>query len=168
MNNKTSVVLGFFTLSFFSFAHTVTANNIDVVRLSEPVLVTQESEIFGSIPNPDLKKLSLTELLENAEQNQGHQYLVNTKITKVCQKKGCFFIAQEAQHAIRVSFKNYGFFIPSDSSNKQVKMTGELVQIERAPAQAKHFKDDLKTDSSALSAGVVYEFVADSIVIPKA
>ena len=46
-------------------------------------------------------------------------------------------------------------------------MTGELVQIERAPAQAKHFKDDLKTDSTALSAGVVYEFVADSIVIPK-
>ncbi|GBL05951.1 DUF4920 domain-containing protein [Glaciecola sp. KUL10] len=167
MNIKASVLLGCFTLTFVSFAQAVVADSNKVVRLSEPVLVTKESETFGAVPNNDLKKLSLTELMESAQQNVGHQYLVATKITKVCQKKGCFFIAQEAQHAIRVSFKDYGFFIPSDSSNKQVKMTGELVQIERAPAQAKHFKDDLKTDSSALNAGVVYEFVADSIVIPK-
>jgi hypothetical protein len=168
MNIKSTLIVGCFALTLAGFAQPIFANSNKVVRLSEPVLVTKESETFGAIPNNDLKKLSLTELMENAQRNVGQQYLVDTKISKVCQKKGCFFIAQEAQHAIRVSFKEYGFFIPSDSSNKQVKMTGELVQIERAPAQVKHFKDDLKTDSSALSAGVVYEFVADSIVIPKA
>ena len=167
MNIKSTLIVGCFALTLAGFAQPIFANSNKVVRLSEPVLVTKESETFGAIPNNDLKKLSLTELMENAQRNVGQQYLVDTKISKVCQKKGCFFIAQEAQHAIRVSFKEYGFFIPSDSSNKQVKMTGELVQIERAPAQVKHFKDDLKTDSSALSAGVVYEFVADSIVIPK-
>ena len=94
MNIKASIIFGCIAISLVSFAKPVIATSDDVVRLSEPVLVTKESETFGAIPNHDLKKLSLTELMENAEQNLGYQYLVDTKITKVCQKKGCFFIAQ--------------------------------------------------------------------------
>lgn len=134
----------------------------DVTRLSQPVSEDAQSETFGALMDNDVALTTLTTLMEKGSNKP---FRLTTRIAKVCQKKGCFFIAQENEHVIRVAFKDYGFFIPTDASGKTVTLMGELVKTKRSKAQADHFNQDLGTHT--LADGEVFEILASSIVIPK-
>lgn len=143
-----------------------------VIRLSEPVYNDSSSEHFGKRINDTLPRVSLAELSVNSDKYLDAPFLMTSRIAKVCQKKGCFFIAQEGKHTIRVAFKDYGFFIPTDSSDKTMTLEGRLIKREMTTAQAEHFNSDLsKPDDNAkpvanFKAGVVYEIVAEGVRIP--
>lgn len=138
--------------------------NADNIRLSEPVVVDAQSETFGQRLDISLPKVSISELATQPQSHLQKPFQVQARIAKVCQKKGCFFIAQQNEHVIRVSFKDYEFFIPTDSSNKTVTLNGELVKKQLSEKQAAHFNSDLKSNS--VKSGVVYEIVANSVRIP--
>lgn len=137
------------------------------VRLSEPVAQDDTSETFGTVLDTSLPALNLARLLGSPEKYKGKPFQLETRISQVCQKKGCFFIAQQEQHIVRVSFQDYSFFIPTDSSGKTVILAGELIQKELSVKQAEHFNKDLKDDSNLLNSGTVYEIVANSVKIPR-
>jgi hypothetical protein len=139
----------------------------ETIRLSEPVVQDENSETFGAAIDNSLTKTDLASLLTAPNEQLGKAILLETKISKVCQKKGCFFIAQQDGHTARVSFRDYGFFIPTDSGGKTVLLAGELVEKQMTQEQAEHFASDIKSDSEVLKAGKVYEIVADSIRIPR-
>ena len=139
----------------------------ETLRLSEPVAQDAQSETFGVKLDNSLPKLSMKSLVTDSYSHLAKSFQVEARIAKVCQKKGCFFIAQKDQHILRVSFRDYGFFIPTDSSGKTVTLTGELVQKDISPEQAAHFKADLKSETDMVKPGVVYEIVADSVKIPR-
>ena len=136
------------------------------IRLSEPVVKDANSETFGAPLDSSIEKVSLKALVSEPEEHVGKPIQVETKIAKVCQKKGCFFIAQYEDKVLRVSFKDYGFFIPTDAGGKTVLLAGELIKKEMSPEQAEHFKQDLQTESDAIKPGVVYEIVANSVKVP--
>lgn len=140
----------------------------DEIRLSEPTLSDELTETFGQPVNEKVTQYSLVELAVNGEQYLKKDFILETRIAKVCQKKGCFFIAQEGKHTLRVSFKDYSFFIPTGSSDKTVLLQGRLVQKQLSPEQAKHFNSDLRDGTTELKSGVVYEIVASGVKIPKA
>jgi hypothetical protein len=137
------------------------------IRLSSPTAFDSNSETFGQIFDDSKADLDLVTLMKDPSKYLGQQLVVKTSIAKVCQKKGCFFIAQQNQSMLRVSFKDYSFFIPTDSSGKTVTLAGELVEKQVTPAQAAHFSADLNTESVALKAGKAYEIVASGIQIPR-
>ena len=139
----------------------------NTLRLSEPVTQTAQSETFGVELDNSLPKLSMQDLVTNSPAHLTKGFQVEARIARVCQKKGCFFIAQQDQHILRVSFRDYGFFIPTDSNGKTVILAGELVQKELSLEQVAHFKADLKSDTAMVTPGVVYEIVADSVKIPR-
>lgn len=139
----------------------------DTIRLSEPVVQTDKTETFGSEVNTRLPEVTLATLTSNPDTYLEQPFLLKTRVAKVCQKKGCFFIAQQGNDIIRVSFKDYGFFIPTDSSDKTVTLTGQLVKKMMSEAQAAHFRQDINDENTSLKAGEVYEIVADSVRIPK-
>jgi len=147
----------FVFLSAVSFA--------DGVRLSEPVASDDKTETFGAPFDQSQTESSLSALLQNPNEALGKTYKLQTRIGKVCQKKGCFFIAQEGSQVVRVSFKDYGFFIPTDANGKTVQLIGELVKKEMSEEQAAHFNEDL--GNKAFQAGDVFEFIASSVKIPK-
>jgi hypothetical protein len=146
----------------------VVATNIyaDVIRLSKPVAENATSETFGTQFDSQSKALSLSEVMNATESYQAEPFLLQTEIAKVCQKKGCFFIARDAGHAVRVSFKDYGFFIPTDASGKTVLLQGELVAKNVTDKQAAHFNKDLG-EGASLTKGPTFEIVASGITIPK-
>lgn len=154
-----------FTL--FCFASLSTLASSDEVRLSEPTISDELSETFGAPVDEAVKQYSLVELAVNGDQHLDKDFILETRIAKVCQKKGCFFIAQEGKHSLRVSFKDYGFFIPTGSSDKVVLLQGRLVEKRLSQKQAEHFNSDLRDGSASLKAGVVYEIVASGVKIPK-
>lgn len=140
----------------------------ETIRLSQPVASTATSETFGSTLNTELPKVTLANLMTNSNAHMNNEFLLETRIAKVCQKKGCFFIAQQEEHVVRVSFLDYGFFLPTDSSGKTVTLSGKLIEKQMSEEQAAHFKSDLQdsTANSAIKAGKVYEIVASSVQVP--
>lgn len=155
-----------FILPAFITLFMTTSLAAEPLRLSEPVATNATSETFGIVLNTDLPMVSLSTLAEESKEYVGKSFQLETNISKVCQKKGCFFIAQQNEHVIRVSFKDYGFFIPTDSSGKTVILAGQLIQKEMTQKQAEHFNSDLQANSDTIKPGVVYEIVADSVQIP--
>ena len=139
-----------------------------IVRLSEPVVVTDDYETFGRPLIVDTDVLSLVGVMNNAEALVDQRVLVEARVSKVCQKKGCFFIAKDGDTVVRVSFRDYGFFVPTDIGSKTVLLEGSLVKVARSPEQAAHLKEDVGNDDAPLDAGVVYEIVADAVRVPKA
>lgn len=139
----------------------------EVVRLSEPVEVTETHEVFGAAMPDQATAISLGELVADAEARQGQDVVVKTRVAKVCQKKGCFFIAQEGANSARITFKDYSFFIPSDAGGKQVMLAGTFSRKPVSAEQAAHYAEDLGEPVEQAAAGWEYAIVATSVSIPK-
>jgi hypothetical protein len=139
-----------------------------VVRLSEPVEATATYEVFGAPLQDKEAGLSLQEIIERESDFAGQEVRVSTRIAKVCQKKGCFFIATEGDAWARITFADYGFFIPTDSGGKQVTLVGAFSRQELTQEQAAHYKKDLGEQPSEKDvAPFEYSIVATSVLIPR-
>ena len=150
------------------FAPAIAADSgAPVIRLSEPVETTAEAETFGTPFVESSSLIELTALLDNTDQYLGRPVSVSARVAQVCQKKGCFFIAQDGDATIRVSFKDYGFFVPTDIGGRRVTLAGELVRRDLSADQADHYNADLGGTDKAVQAGVVYEIVATSVRVPR-
>ena len=139
----------------------------DTVRLSEPVTVTAEYEIFGEPMESTEPGISLTEALNRGDELKGQEIRLTTRVSKVCQKKGCFFIAHEDALMARVTFADYSFFVPTDSAGKPVTLIGTLIRQELSVEQADHYSEDLGEASSAQQPTVEYAIVATSVLLPR-
>lgn len=138
-----------------------------VIRLSEPVEQTADSESFGAPLNESIPMVALDELASDGGKYVGRSVRVAARVAEVCQKKGCFFIAQEGSSVVRISFKDYGFFVPTDISGKRVTFTGEVVARELTVEEATHYAEDLAAAEPPVTPGKVYEIIADSVRVPR-
>jgi len=138
-----------------------------VTRLSEPVEVTATHEIFGSTLPEAGAPLSLGDLMKDKQTYLDQEVMVETRIAKVCQKKGCFFVAQEGPSTARVSFKDYGFFIPTDSGGKNVVLLGTFSRKSISEEQAEHYAADLGETAAPKPEMFEYSIVASAVKIPR-
>lgn len=143
------------------------AEEAGVIRLSEPVEKTADSETFGSSLDQSVPAVALGQIVADAESYVGAPVRVEAQVSQVCQKKGCFFIAKDGASVMRVSFKDYGFFVPTDISGKYVTLVGRVVARELTSEQAEHFAADLGESAAPLEAGKTYEIVATSVRVPR-
>lgn len=154
-----------FALVLASF--TTLALAAEVVRLSEPVQVTDTHEIFGA-PLPEAgQPIGLDDLLASSADYEGKDVLLTTRIAKVCQKKGCFFVAQHGADTVRVTFNDYSFFIPSDSGGKTVTLAGTFTRKPLSAEEAAHLAADLGEAPPENPPAFEYAIVATSVSIPK-
>jgi len=106
------------------------------------------------------------EVLDNPKSYLGGSLAIKTEVSKVCQKKGCFFIAQQGKQTIRVSFKDYDFFVPTNVAGQQVMLVGEIKKHDVTDAQAQHLSNDLG-QKGRIKGGVQYQIIASSVKVPK-
>ncbi len=140
----------------------------EAVRLSEPVESTAAFDVFGAPLRDKKPGLSLKEVIEHESDHAGREVRVSTRIAKVCQKKGCFFIATEGDASARITFADYGFFIPTDSGGKQVTLVGTFSRQSLTPGQAEHIREDLGEGAGESgSSPFEYSIVATSVLIPR-
>lgn len=95
-----------------------------------------------------------------------------TKVKEVCKVKGCWMIVElpnEEQAMVR--FKDYGFFMPMDISNKEVILNGMAFVEEMSVADQQHYAEDAgqkKEDVAKINAPKrTYSFVADGVLVPN-
>ena len=143
------------------------AGETRVIRLSEPVAQTDDFETFGALLDESVPMIALEKLAQDGGDFLGRPVRVTARVAQVCQKKGCFFIAREGNSVVRISFKDYGFFVPTDIGGKRVTLVGEVVAREVTPDEAAHYAEDLGTAGSPVEPGMVYEIVATSVRVPR-
>jgi len=94
-------------------------------------------------------------------------FKVEGMIEKVCQMKGCWMtLRNDADVIIRVTFKDYGFFIPKDVNGKKVIIEGEASKELLDEDLAKHFADDEGVEYKESMRSTV-SFVAHGVLIAK-
>jgi len=142
------------------------ADRENVIRLSEPVESTPEYETFGAPIDLSVARVALEDIATDGDSYVEKTVRVETRVSKVCQKKGCFFIAQQGDSIVRVSFKDYSFFVPTDISGKRVMLVGEVIANELSPEKAEHLAEDLGESEASVKPGREYTIVASSVRVP--
>ncbi len=71
------------------------------------------------------------------------------------------------KEAVRVTFKDYGFFVPKDIVGKKVRIQGKLTEKTMSVKEQKHYLEDEgapKTELAKITEPkFVYEFIADGV-----
>ncbi len=75
--------------------------------------------------------------------------LVRGRISDVCQKKGCWTVLSQGEANVRVRFKDYGFFLPSDSSGKQAYVEGVVKLETLSEKSARHYARESQSGNAA-------------------
>ncbi len=98
---------------FFSCGNAQTANQGD-------------NKHFGATITPD-NAITYDELIPKMATTDSLAVKVTGKVSEVCQKKGCWMTLvsdQPGNPDMRVTFKNYAFFMPKDLAGKRVVVDG--------------------------------------------
>jgi hypothetical protein len=102
--------------------------------------------------------VSLSKIFSDPAQYNGKKVTVSGLITKVCKKKGCWFVMQTGpnqEQFMRVTMHNYGFFVPKDCDGKQAVVQGVFRSIEVPESARKHLAEDGKEDPSKIKGSAV-------------
>ena len=110
----------------------------------EPTKVEGAKSFYGSeisLENP----LSLTDLTKKMESNDSLvDVLVEGEIVETCAVKGCWMtIANNESEDLRVRFKDYGFFVPTEGAGgKKVAFRGKATKSSESVEMQHHYIDD--------------------------
>lgn len=136
-----SLLLGFCVTAFLSacaqspqnlgdgkhFGNTITAEN-----------ATAYDEVMGKMATTDSMSMKVT-----------------GKVKEVCQKKGCWMTLvsdQPGYPEMRVTFKDYAFFMPKDLSGKRVVVEG-FARVETTSVDVlRHYAEDAKKSPEEIAA----------------
>ena len=157
----------FHTLLFITLAAAPLTASAEphAVRLSAPVEVGADYEVFGAALPDSTHVLRLAELIENSDQYLGEEVTVETRIAKVCQKKGCFFVAHDGAATARITFRDYGFFIPTDSGGRKARLFGTFARKPLTQEKADHYAEDAGEEPAPVSQPFEYSIVASGVKI---
>ncbi|MEM8983895.1 MAG: DUF4920 domain-containing protein [Pseudomonadota bacterium] len=142
------------------------ADETAAIRLSEPVAITDTYEDFGQALPTDPVAQSLADALA-AYDGSDKPVTVTARIEQVCQKKGCFFIAQDGDAMARVTFVDYSFFVPTDSSGKTVTFVGTIEQHTLSSDEAAHVDADMGVQRDHYGPRSETRLVASAVRIPR-
>ena len=101
----------------------------------------------GEFTLTDSQKLE--DVLAKASDFTGKNIRIEAKVARVCKKKGCWFTLQPDANSgefVRVTMKDYGFFVPKDCDGKKAVVEGVFKSVELSEGARKHLADDAGDD----------------------
>lgn len=129
------------------------------------------AERYGApLSRPDAEAVSVEELLAAPERFDGSALALVGTVDEVCAKKGCWMTLASGAREMRVTFQDYGFFVPLDSHGARVRAEG-LFRIQETPVdEARHYLEDAgkHAEAAAITAPVMsYTFVATGVELSR-
>lgn len=99
---------------------------------------------FGEKVDPSAT-IQMAELMKQMQSQQTLAATVEGKVSSVCQAKGCWMkIETGTGETIRVTFKDYGFFVPKDLAGSTVFMKGTASYNVTSVEELRHYAEDAK------------------------
>lgn len=142
---------------------TTTTESKEVVNDSLEVKMDSEidsSSIYTAGTSFDTKEaITITEML-NQFTTDSAEFVIKGTIDKVCQVKGCWMHLEmpDSTQSMRVTFKDYEFFVPKDASGKTAIIKGIVKQDTTSVEDLRHY---------AVDGGMTEEEAANTITEPK-
>lgn len=100
---------------------------------------------------------------------RNREVTVRGTVLDVCRKKGCWLVVTDGTSQMRVTFKDYGFFVPTDCDGRIVSIQG-VVSVEEIPEDlAKHYAEESKSEDPEKITGAqtVITMVATGVQMVK-
>lgn len=123
-------------------------------------------EPFGAPLSSSARPVALKELLATPERFDGETLVLEGTVSEVCVKKGCWMTLASGAREVRVTFQDYGFFVPLDSAGTQVRAEGQFAIREVPAEEARHYLEDAgrHAEAAAITGPVPsYTFVATGV-----
>jgi hypothetical protein len=88
--------------------------------------------------------VTLAALLKSPKKHDGKRILVEGTVRKACLRKGCWMELADSEKGpgVRVTFKDYGFFVPLDSAGARARVEGAVEVKELSEATAQHYESE--------------------------
>ena len=95
-----------------------------------------------------------------------------SKINSVCKMKGCWMILElPEEEEVRITFKDYGFFVPKDSENRDVIVEGKAFLNEMSVEDQKHYAEDEGKSEAEIAAitspEITRAFIANGVLLKE-
>jgi hypothetical protein len=118
---------------------------------STPVTTAVAEDTFGDAITLDRNSsVTVSEAIQKPELH-GKKVLVRGTISDVCQNKGCWLVVTDGVEEMRVTFKDYAFFVPKDSDGRNVVLEGVVSEEEISEGAATHYASVSRTtDTTAV------------------
>ena len=111
-----------------------------------------ETGNFGAEVNPE-GAIQMAEFLTMMEGKDSAEVTIKGNISKVCQKKGCWMDMETADgQTMKVTFKDYGFFVPKNCGGKEAIMTGKAKMETIDVATLQHYAEDAGKSQDEIAA----------------
>ena len=106
-----------------------------------PISLFAAAGKFGA-PLGDSPKVALADLVKDPAAWSGKTVKTEGVVSAVCQGSGCWMTLKSGDKSVRVTFKNYGFFVPIDSAGATAVMEG-VFSVKTIPeSTAKHYAEE--------------------------
>ncbi len=126
-------------------------------------------QAFGDVMPTEAEAMSLKEAIASLGEDSQATVKVMGKVTEVCQAKGCWMILVDGDTYARITFKDYGFFVPIETSMQRTVVYGVLSEHVLSGEQAAHYAQDAGAKSTLELEGEVreYSLVASSVQLER-
>ena len=145
---------------------------LDVVKAVFPVdSVAPDGRSFHGKRIDGADAMPVSQLSEYVSTSGPSNVTVSGELTDVCQAKGCWMMMKlDDENEMRVTFQDYGFFVPTNSSGKNATVRGTVKMDTTSVADLVHYavdkgmsEEDAKKKYTEPE--VALTFVADGVVI---
>jgi hypothetical protein len=122
----------------------------------EAAVLPVPAAAFSSVPSTSAKAfgapisagpvLSLADVLASPERFRDQAITIEGHVRSACTRRGCWMeVAESADPKLpgcRVTFKDYGFFVPTDSTGSRAKVQGTLGVDTLPPERVAHLESE--------------------------
>ena len=122
--------------------------------------VIDGANVYGNKWQADFDHLNIEKAIEEHQKLVDKEMIFTGKISKVCQKAGCWMMLETNGVIARVDFNNHSFFIPKDTHG-QAEVFGVLHSKTLSDEKRKH----LEEDGAGTLQNKVFEITATSVKI---
>ncbi len=118
-------------------------------------------------------QVALAQVLAAPSEYQGKTIRVEGHVRRACSAKGCWMelspSAEAGAPVCRVTFKDYGFFVPTDSAGARARVEGEVMVKRVRPAHVRHYEGEGATFAAKHEDGSADEvrFVATGVELRR-
>jgi hypothetical protein len=125
----------------------------------------------GAAIAKDAKSVPLTTVLASPDQYTKTPVVVEGVVTTACERKGCWMQLQPAngdKQSVRVTFKDYAFFVPLDSKGMKARAEGVTTVTKLSKAEADHLEGEgAKLNRSEDGSAMEVSFIANGVELTK-
>lgn len=136
----------YISLSILSLCIALSSCNTEVkIEKSESKTKDQTQEVPGNYGAEisEMEALTPSQLVSQLQNGESFEGQIMGEINEVCTKKGCWLTMDLPDgESMRVTFKDYGFFVPTNSHGFPIILEGVATIVETDVETLRHFAED--------------------------